>query len=121
MDKEFLQGRLHTIAKYRLSSIGNRTEREIYWAHIQGLTNACWNSWMDINDALNYIDNLLTNGKLNAKFGFFVRKLYMLELACKDTKDVVSSMKRWEGTSDTCDPERLFAKEFKEMEKCLKS
>lgn len=98
MDTFFLSQRLLTIARHRYQSIWLKKERQYYYRYMLKLSyNLEYLGAKTAVEALEYLNKFENNQSKRVKNGVMIKPKKMLELACKDARDVLQGMKRWDG------------------------
>lgn len=98
MDLILFQERLTTIAKHRYSQLLMKEERPYYFRYIMKLNyHIKYLQNKEIDKAMEYVNDFEDKQTKRIKDGMFVRPRNMVKLACKDARDVLQAMKRWEG------------------------
>jgi len=101
MDKEFLNKRLKAIGSYQYGRIKSQKERVYYISYFKKLTSELKLRGKDLRTCLGCINSFFTREKLVMESSLFFRQKSVLELACKNARDVVVSMQRWEGIDNS--------------------
>lgn len=98
MDFAFFQSRLHVITRHRYTQLLVREERPYYYRYVMKLLyHIKYLKTKEIDEAVAYVNEFEDKQANRIKNGFFVKPKNMVELACKDVRDVLQAMKRWEG------------------------
>ena len=98
MDNDFFSKHLLTIARETYVHILFKKERLYYYKYIRKLRyHVIHLSDRSVDNALGYVDAFEYTQSKRIKNGVFVKPKKMLALACKDVRDVVKSMRRFEG------------------------
>lgn len=101
MDRDFFSKRLFSIAFYQYQYIPFKIERLYYFKYIRKLRyhliTLGYDGKNDVDKALSYIHAFEDRESRRIKNGFICKPKKALHLACSDAKDVVESMRRYEG------------------------
>jgi hypothetical protein len=98
MNTTFFLQRLLTIAQYRHSRILLKKERRYYQRYVMKLSYHIEHLYgKNITEAIQYVEEFESRQGSRVKNGFFTKPRKALSLACADVKDVLESMKRWDG------------------------
>jgi hypothetical protein len=110
MDYIFFQKHLLTIARYTHSRILFRKERLYYYKFVRKLSyHIRYLDDKNVTKAIAYVGIFEDRQERRIRNGFFIKPRKVLRLACQDVKDVLESMKRFEGTdAENWVPFRVF-------------
>jgi hypothetical protein len=101
VDLEFFSNRLHTIASYQYGYIGLKSEQKYYFRYVKKLRYKLltlgYNGISEVNRALNLIKSFEEKEQYRVKNGLLCKPRKALEQACEDCRDVMESMRRYEG------------------------
>jgi hypothetical protein len=99
MDCEFLNKRLNVITQRQCSVMSSKKAKEYYLAYAKKLSDKLRNTNRNTEQLLGYIDTFKRVELLRMGFhlDIFITRELLLETVCQDFKDVVKSMRRWDG------------------------
>jgi hypothetical protein len=98
MDTSFFSQHLLTIARYRYPQLLFAKERLYYYLYVRKLNcHIISFGSRNVKENLEYVQDFEYKQSQRIKNGWLIKPKKMLALACRDTKDVLQSMKRFEG------------------------
>jgi len=98
MDTKFFSRHLLTIAKHNHKYIPFRKERLYYYRFIRKLNyHIIYFCSKNVTDMVKYVNNFENKQTNRIGNGFLIKPKKALNLACEDVRDVLESMKRFEG------------------------
>lgn len=99
MDNSFFSQRLLTIARHTYQNICLKKDRRYYHRYVCKLSyNLEYLNTQDIDQLISFVEEFKDKQSKRIKNGIFIKPKNMLVLACRDTKDVLESMQRFDGT-----------------------
>jgi hypothetical protein len=113
MNHNFLAERMKVISEYQRSKISTKKDGDYYIAYINKLTSklvvqACTIDEDILAHLLDYITNFERFEYPKIRNGIFHKPKDAFRLACQDARDVVNSMRRWEGVQDVYDVYKIY-------------
>ena len=103
MDSKFLDERFRVISMYQARKVSMFMERHYYIAYSRKLALELRMRGRHIRSALEVISGFSKREKMHIKWHLFYRQKYVLELVCKNARDVVLAMQRWDGIDNSSD------------------
>lgn len=113
MDKQFLVERMNVIRDHQIKTLDTQQNKVYYRCYFNKLVSKLivspyigWDSCTDI--LLTQADRFEIQEFKYTKNNFFSSSRNMLGLACRNVKDVISSMRRWEGVHDVYSVPKMY-------------